>query len=334
MSDIPKFVHIYEQGPREGFQIESALIKTEDKVRFIDALSETGVQKIQITSFVSPKWVPQMADADEVCERFTPKPGVKYTALTLNEKGRERMQKWAHKLTIEDEARSLVWATDEFSLRNNNRTRQELLSWIPERAQKAKEEGATKATIGAGAAFGCNFHGEVPLEDLLWVLEQQYIIWTEAGLPVKGLSLADTMGWAMPWQIKRTLGAIREKWPEITEISLHLHDTRGMGIANFMAGLEMGVSHFDACCGGLGGCPYSGNGQAAGNVCTEDMVFLCQEMGIETGIDLDKMIECAKIAEKIVGHVLPGHLYKALGLPRKGTKLYELYNAQKLGAKA
>jgi hydroxymethylglutaryl-CoA lyase len=227
---------------------------------------------------------------------------------------------------MEDSARSLVWATDEFSLRNNNCTRQELLSRIAHQAQKAKHAGAQEAAIGAGAAFGCNFRGEVPLEDLLWVLEQQHSIWTEAGIPVADLSLADTMGWATPWQIKKTLGTIREKWPEITRLSLHLHDTRGLGIANAMAGLEMGVSHFDACCGGLGGCPYSGNGQAAGNVCTEDLVFLCREMGIETGINQEAMIECAKLAEEIVGHILPGHLYKALGLPRKGTKLHERYN--------
>ena len=164
------------------------------------------------------------------------------------------------------------------------------------------------------------------MEDLLWVLEQQYHVWTETGIPVTGLSLADTMGWANSWQIKRTPGAIRERWPEISHFSLHLHDTRGLGTANFIAGLEMGMDHFDACCAGLGGCPYSGNGQAAGNVCTEDLVFLCQEMGIDTGIDLEAMIECAKMAEDIVGHILPGHLYKALGLPRQGTKLFDIYN--------
>lgn len=332
MSDLPKFVHLTEMGPREGFQIESKNIPTDDKVRFIDALSDTGVKRIQITAFVSPRWVPQMADADEVVQRFTPRPGVIYTALALNERGRQRLRAYAGKLSTEElETPPLIWATEEFCRRNNNRTRLELLGELAQWAREAVARGVKETSVGAGAAFGCNFHGEIPLEELMWVLERQWEIWHELGIVVTGCRLADTMGWANPLQIKRTIGAIRERWPQIVNWSLHLHDTRGLGMPNLYAALEMGVDRFDACCAGLGGCPYGGSGNAAGNVCTEDVVFMCQEMGIQTDVDLEKMIECARLAEEVVGHVLPGHIYKGWPLPRAGTRWHALYNARPAG---
>ena len=330
MSDFPKFVHLTEMGPREGFQIESKNIPTDDKVRFIDALSETGVKRIQITAFVSPRWVPQMADADEVARRFTPRPGVTYTALALNERGRQRIKAYAGKLSL-DEGPLTVWATDEFCRRNNNCTRLEQLEGLAGRAREAAAGGLKETAVRVGAAFGCNFHGEVPLAELMWVLEQQWRIWHEVGVKVTGCWLADTMGWANPLQIKRTIGAIRERWPEIVNWSLHLHDTRGLGMPNLYAALEMGVDRFDACCAGLGGCPYGGSGNAAGNVCTEDVGFMCREMGIGTDVDLEKMIECARLAEEVVGHVLPGHIYKGWPLPRVGTRWHALYSARPAG---
>jgi len=155
------------------------------------------------------------------------------------------------------------------------------------------------------AAFGCNFQGDIPTSTIVDIVGRIFQIADENAIKLSEISLADTMAWATPLSIKRTVGALREKYPDM-RFNLHLHDTRGMGIANAYAALEMGVDMFDACVAGLGGCPFAGHKGAAGNVCTEDLVFMCQEMGIETGLDLDKLLECARLAEDIVGHPLPG----------------------------
>ena len=155
------------------------------------------------------------------------------------------------------------------------------------------------------SAFGCNYQGDIPVATIIDIVKRIFEMADEYGITLNELSFADTMAWATPDHIKRLIGAVREKWPD-QRLNLHLHDTRGMGIANAYAGLEMGVDMFDACVAGLGGCPFAGHKGAAGNVCTEDLVFMCHEMGIETGVDLDKLIDCARLAEDIVGHPLPG----------------------------
>ena len=157
------------------------------------------------------------------------------------------------------------------------------------------------------AAFGCNFEGEVPVATVLGLIDRIFELAHAHGLSMKIVSLADTMAWATPLAIKRMIGAVRERHPDL-RLALHLHDTRGMGIANALAGLEMGIDVFDAAVAGLGGCPFAAHKGAAGNVCTEDLVFMLHEMGIETGIDLDKLIAAAELAEGIVGHPLPGSL--------------------------
>jgi hydroxymethylglutaryl-CoA lyase len=165
------------------------------------------------------------------------------------------------------------------------------------------------------AAFGCNFEGEVAPARVVAVVGEMLAIAREQGVTLEFVSLADTMAWATPASIKRVVGAVREKYPDL-ELALHLHDTRGMGIANAYAGLELGITRFDAAVAGLGGCPFAGHAGAAGNVCTEDLVFMCEEMGIETGIDLEALIDCARIAEDIVGHPLPGSVMKGGSLDR------------------
>jgi len=165
------------------------------------------------------------------------------------------------------------------------------------------------------AAFGCNFAGDIPVETVLATIAQAKDIAGAHGFRLEEIMLADTMAWATPLSIKRTLGAIRDKYPDM-RLNLHLHDTRGLGLANAAAGLEMGVDMFDACVGGLGGCPFAGHKGAAGNVCTEDLAFMCEEMGIDTGLDLDKLIACAKLAEDIVGRPLPGSVMRGGGLKR------------------
>jgi hydroxymethylglutaryl-CoA lyase len=306
MSDLPKTVHITEEGPREGFQIEKAAIPTERKIALIDALSQTGLDRIQIVSFVNPKAVPGMADADEVVDGITPRPGVAYTALWLNEKGFERAL-WHGRLA--NTGTIQLAASEKFSIRNQNRTAAQQLASQQNLIAMYKAAGVAIERGSIMAAFGCNFAGDIPVSHVVTLVRQILDVAQAHGVMLKYISLADTMAWATPLQIKRVLGALRERWPDL-DFALHLHDTRGMAIANAFAGLEMGVSRFDAAVAGLGGCPFAGHQGAAGNVCTEDLVFMCNELGIDTGIDLDALIECARLAEDIVGHPLPGAVMK------------------------
>ncbi len=306
MSDLPKAVRINEEGPREGFQIEPGPIPTARKVELIDALSETGLEQIQVASFVNPKKVPGMADAEEVVRLFKRKPGVRYTALWLNDKGLER----AIATGRLDIAGNLpLTASEKFLMRNQNRTMAENVKALHETVAMYKKYNVPVHRGSVMAAFGCNFEGDIPPARVVDLVQQIFDIAAEHGLEIRDISLADTMGWATPASIRRVVGAVRERFPHV-RINLHLHDTRGMGIANAYAGLEMGVDSFDASVGGLGGCPFAAHKGAAGNVCTEDFVFMCEEMGIETGIDLDRLIEAALLAEQIVGHPLPGSVMK------------------------
>jgi len=302
MSDMPKSVRINEEGPREGFQIESAAIPTARKVELIDALSETGLRHMQIVSFVNPKRVPSMADAEQVVAGFKPKPGVDYTGLWLNEKGLERARTTG-KLALE--GKISIYASEKFSMRNNNRTTAQEFEYARRVLDRYKEYGIPVERGSIASAFGCNFQGDIPTSTVLDIVRRIFEIAEENAIVLKEISLADTMAWATPLSIKRTVGAIREKYPDM-RLNLHLHDTRGMGIANAYAGLEMGVDMFDACVAGLGGCPFAGHKGAAGNVCTEDLAFMCEEMGIKTGLDLERLLDCARLAEDIVGHPLPG----------------------------
>jgi hydroxymethylglutaryl-CoA lyase len=302
MSDLPKSVRINEEGPREGFQIEKGPIPTARKIELIEALSRTGLKQIQVTSFVNPKKVPGTADAEDVVRGFTPAPGVDYTALWLNEKGLERARATG-KLKLE--GKISIYASEPFSKKNNNRTTAQEFEYSRRVLEQYLELGIPVERGSVSAAFGCNYAGDIPLPTILDIVQRIFELAAEYNVKLKELSFADTMAWATPLQIKRLIGAVRDKYPG-RRFSLHLHDTRGMGIANAHAGLEMGVDTFDACVAGLGGCPFAAHKGAAGNVCTEDLVFMCREMGIETGVDLDRMIECAQLAEDIVGHPLPG----------------------------
>jgi hydroxymethylglutaryl-CoA lyase len=307
MSDIPASVHISEEGPREGFQFEKGFIPTERKVALIDALSQTGLDHIQIVSFVNPKLVPGMADADEVTESIAAAPGVAYNALWLNEKGFERALTHANRLALTGTIQ--LCTSEKFLKRNQNRTMEQQLNAQHVIVEMYKAHGVAVERGSVMAAFGCNFEGDIPVERVVSLVGQILGVASAHGVSLRYITLADTMAWATPRSIKRVVGALRDRWPDL-DIALHLHDTRGMAIANAYAGLEMGVTRFDASVAGLGGCPFAGHQGAAGNVCTEDLVFMCHEMGIETGIDLDALIECARLAEGVVGHPLPGSVMK------------------------
>jgi hydroxymethylglutaryl-CoA lyase len=318
MSDLPKSVRINEEGPREGFQIESAEIPTRRKIELIDALSETGLKHMQIVSFVDPRRVPGMADAEDVVKGITPKPGVDYTGLWLNEKGLERAMATGR---LHIEGRIALCASENFLKRNNNKSFAEQEAYNHRVLGRYKELGVPVKRGSIMAAFGCNFEGDIDPARVVAQVDQIFAIAAEHGVDIEMVSLADTMAWATPLSIKRVLSAIRERYPEL-RVSLHLHDTRGMALANAYAGLEMGVDMFDASVAGLGGCPFAGHKSAAGNVCTEDLVFMCEEMGISTGIDLERLLGCARLAEDIVGHPLPGSVMRGGSLARLRAALH------------
>ncbi|MBV8963950.1 MAG: hydroxymethylglutaryl-CoA lyase, partial [Hyphomicrobiales bacterium] len=198
-------------------------------------------------------------------------------------------------------------ASETFLKRNQNRDFAQNLEAQREIMALHKRHGVTVERASIMAAFGCNFEGDVPISRVLGLIDDILALAAENDLSIKTLSLADTMAWATPLSIKRMIGAVREHNPEL-RLGLHLHDTRGMGIANALAGLEMGVDLFDAAVAGLGGCPFAAHKGAAGNVCTEDLVFMLHEMGVETGVDLPRLIDAAELAENIVGHPLPGSI--------------------------
>jgi hydroxymethylglutaryl-CoA lyase len=307
MSDLPRRVDIHEEGPREGFQIEPGPISTERKVALIDALSATGLKRIQIASFVNPKRVPGWADAEAVVTGIHPQDGIRYSALWLNEKGLERAVALKDRLSLRG---TISLCTSEpFIRRNQNRDLAENVRVQHAQIEIFKANGIPVESISMMAAFGCNFAGDIPVSTVTATVAQGFEIAAAHDLTIKSLSLADTMAWATPLSIKRVVGAVRERWPEL-RINLHLHDTRGLGVANAYAGLEMGVSSFDSSVAGLGGCPFAGHKGAAGNVCTEDLVFMCEEMGIATGIDVEALIAAARLAEEIVGHPLPGSVMR------------------------
>ncbi|GAA4341986.1 hydroxymethylglutaryl-CoA lyase [Pigmentiphaga soli] len=313
MSDFPKAIRIVEQGPREGFQFEKQPVPTVAKVELIDALSGTGLSQIQTVSFVNPKMVPQMADAEAVVAGITPKPGVRYTALALNEAGIRRALATGR---LDLEGFVSLTASEAFLLRNQRQTMAESIEKQRGAVGLYKAHGIDVNRVSIMAAFGCNFEGDIPVERVLDLVQAGIDIAAGHGSRIRQLNLSDTMGWATPRTIRQVLEKVRARFPDL-ELALHLHDTRGMGIANAYAGLEMGVSTFDSCVGGLGGCPFAGNPAAAGNVCTEDLVFLCDELGIETGVSAEAMIEAARLAERIVGHPLPGSVKTGGTLARR-----------------
>ncbi len=307
MSDLPRTVRIAEEGPREGFQIAATPVPTADKIALIDALSATGAPRIQVASFVSPKRVPGWADADAVVAGFTPRPGIAYTALWFNPQGLQRALAFQDRLSVYGSI--TVSASEAFSLRNLRRDRAGQIEAQRENVAEHLAAGVPVNRVSVQAAFGCNFQGEIPPATAIAAVADAMAVAAETGCAIERISLADTMGWANPLLIERVVGEVRSRWPE-QKVSLHLHDTRGLGIANALAGLRMGVAEFDAAVGGAGGCPFAGHPGAPGNIATEELVMLCEEMGIATGIDIDALIEAGHLAEKILGRTLPSALLR------------------------
>jgi hydroxymethylglutaryl-CoA lyase len=326
MMGYPRVI-LNEEGMREGMQIESAEIAVEDKIRLIDALSETGLKRIVVGSFVSPKYTPQMARIDEIVSGFHPKPGVTYTALLVNQRSVERAQQFSPPLTIERPFRTVNHLCDVFTRRNYNRSQdEEIAAWEPA-VQRAKQAAASEGGIGVNAAWGSNFCGAFSEAQRMEFLNRQKALWDAAGIPVTSIFFGDPMSWTMPHVVEHQLQTIKATWPQITKFHLHLHNGRGMAVPAIYAALraldERHELMLDTTIGGMGGCPYCGNGRVTNMAPTEDIVQMLEEMGIATGVDLYKLIEVVWMAEEVVGHKLWGHVSKAGPLPR-GDKLYPI----------
>jgi hydroxymethylglutaryl-CoA lyase len=293
---FPKRVTIHEVCPRDGFQPEKVWIPTTTKIEIIDALSKTGVTEIQATSLVHPRSIPQLRDAEEVLAGMTNQPGVRYDALVPNLRGAQRAA-----TTAVDVWHLMLSASESHNRENGNRAIAETLAGFPAVIELAGQHGA-EVHGGLAVAFGCPYEGEVPLEQLMWVIGE-YV-----ALGIEHVSLGDTTGMANPAQIHETMMRLQEHFPEVGW-TLHLHDTRGMALANVVAGLQAGIDHYDSAAGGLGGCPYAPG--ATGNVATEDLVHMLHLMGIETGVDLDAVIAIARRLEEVVGHPLESRILKA-----------------------
>ncbi|MGH7373044.1 MAG: hydroxymethylglutaryl-CoA lyase [Candidatus Rokuibacteriota bacterium] len=293
---MPKRVTICEVGTRDGFQIEPDFIPTDRKIETVNRLASAGIPRIEVTSFVSPKAVPQLKDAEEVMARITRRPGTTYSALVPNDKGAVR----AVDARV-DEIHTVVSASESHNLANVNMTIAESLTKLAAVAEVARR-AEVAVVSGISCSFGCPFEGEVPVDHL------ESVVARLVDMGARGIGLADTTGMANPAQVARTLERLLPRFPGV-EWTLHTHDTRAMAIPNILAAMEMGVTHFDASIGGLGGCPFAPG--ASGNVCTEDLIHCLHAMGVETGVDLDALIEASKRVQEIVGRALPGQLVKA-----------------------
>ncbi len=288
-------VYVQEVAVRDGFQIEPRFIPTAEKIALIDALSRTGLAKIEVTSFVSPKAVPNLRDAEEVMRGIERRSGTLYTALVPNVRGADR----ALAVGV-DEMNLVMSASESHNQANLNRSTGQSLQGFAEIIRVARGRASVNGSISA--AFGCPFEGDVPEERVLGFAER----YLELG--ARGVTLADTTGMAHPKQVARLTAAMKKRFPK-AELTLHFHNTRGMGLANALAALEAGADRFDASLGGLGGCPFAPG--ATGNICTEDLIHMLAAMGYDTGVDLDALLVVARKLPAIVGHDVPGQVAKA-----------------------
>jgi hydroxymethylglutaryl-CoA lyase len=303
----PEIVYT-EEGMREGMQIEDANLSIDAKVALLDALSETGLKRIVVGSFVSPRYTPQMARIDELMQKFHPKAGVTYTALALNAQGVERARQYSPPLTIErGSARPTlrVHMCDVFARRNTNRTQMQEMAVWPKVITQAREQGATEAGISTNASFGSNFLGDFSVDAVMKFLEKEHELWDAAGIKVTAVSVGDPMGWCHPLKIEEIFGRVKAQWPDIKNFGAHLHNSRGMAIPSMYAAIRMlgpdDTLKVEGTIGGMGGCPYCGNGQATGMAATEDVMHMLEGMGIETGVNLDKLLASPRWGEVTCG---------------------------------
>jgi hydroxymethylglutaryl-CoA lyase len=287
---MPERVTICEVGPRDGLQNEAQTVPADAKVRYVEMLVDAGISAIEVTSFVSPKAVPQMADADDVFPAVRKRPGVRYIALVPNPRGLDR----AIAADVKEIA-VFTAASETFAQRNIRMSIDESLATFGTVIERARTHGmAVRASVST--AFGCPFEGDVPVASVVRIAKALLAAGADT------LSIADTIGVATPNQVIDVCAALLDAGITLDQFGLHFHDTRGTGVANLMAGLQMGVREYDASAGGLGGCPFAPG--ATGNVATEDVLYTLHRMGIETGIDIERLRD----ASRFIGSILTGRL--------------------------
>ncbi|MDP4910065.1 MAG: hydroxymethylglutaryl-CoA lyase [Burkholderiaceae bacterium] len=291
-----KFVTVTEVGTRDGFQAEPEFISTADKVATINGLIDSGVRSIEATSFVSPRALPQLADAAEVLAQVHRNPNVRLAVLVPNARGAERAAAAKADMMV-----GFISASESHCKTNLNKSIDQAIADFAEVVPIARQWDI-KLRGAVATAFGCPFEGEVSLDNIL------KIVGSYDAHGIRNITFGDTTGMATPPVVTRVVDAVRNKYPDM-EIALHFHNTRGVGLANVMNGLQLGVREFESSIAGLGGCPFAPG--ATGNICTEDLVYLLEECGYETGIDLEKLIGVAKQVEQMMGRQLPGQMMKA-----------------------
>lgn len=289
-------IHMQEVGTRDGLQMEQAFVPTEDKIALVDALSDAGLSKIEVTAFVSPTAIPALRDAEIVMREIARRPGVVYAALVPNVRGAER--------AIEartDELNLVMSASETHNLANLRMTRAQSFASLAQVVDTAQGAGVA-VNVSLSCVFGCPMEGDVAESEVFgWV--QRF-----ADLGVGGITLCDTTGMAHPAQVVALVAGARARWPHLV-FTLHFHNTRGMGLANVLAAIDAGADRFDASLGGLGGCPYAPG--ASGNVCSEEVVHALELMGYDTGVDLPALLAAARRLPALIGHDIPGQLAKA-----------------------
>ncbi len=292
-----RMVHVQEVALRDGLQSEATFVPTDEKIKLIDRLAASGLKKIEVSSLVSPRAVPQLADAEAVLQGITRLPGVIYAALVPNVRGMERA------IAARADEVNLVMSASESHNRSNLRMSCDASFHAIKEAASLAASAGLRVTASLSCSFGCPFEGEVAAATIsMWCRRLQ----DEAG--IRSISLCDTTGMAYPALVQDLVGLIRRTYPALN-LALHFHNTRGLGLANVFAGLDAGVIHFDAALAGIGGCPYAPG--ATGNICTEDLIHALEVSGYRCGVNLDALIETAADLEKLLGHTTPGQVMKA-----------------------
>lgn len=290
-------IYLQEVGTRDGLQAETVFVPTENKIELVNALSDAGLAKIEVTAFVSPKAIPALRDAEQVLHEIKRVPGVVYTALVPNVRGAERAVE-----SRADELNLVMSASESHNLSNLRMTRAQSFAGLSD-VVKAVQATGIAINVSLSCAFGCPMEGDVPTSDVLdWC--SRYV----EELGATGVTLCDTTGMAYPTQVAELTQAFRTRWPT-TELTLHFHNTRGMGLANVMAAIDAGANRFDASFGGIGGCPYAPG--ASGNVCTEEIAHALALMGYDTGVDLSRLLAAARQLPALIGHDVPSQILKA-----------------------
>jgi hydroxymethylglutaryl-CoA lyase len=298
MTDVPSSARIREVGPRDGFQNEPEVIPTDAKLRLIGMLARSGLRRLEVTSFVRADVIPQLADAEEVLSRVERVDGVAYSVLIPNERGLDRALAYRERF---DEVNLFLSASETHNRKNVNRSTDESLAGLERVIERARAEGLRCEGV-ISTSFGCPYEGDVPVKRVLAIAERL------AGAGCEEVAFGDTTGMANPRQVSEFFAAARERLATV-ELTAHFHNTRGQGLANVLAALQQGIDSFESAFGELGGCPVPPG--STGNISTEDLVSMLEEMGVETGIDLPRLIEASRAAQDLLGRPLGAHVLRA-----------------------